>query len=408
MDSESVVTVGPNRKEIGAMAPALLSRPSRRDVLRQVTFGAGVLSSMVSAAAATPSDGLTLRIRGFEIIPVRVPMHERVREAFAEVYRKQGIQRDYYDSTLVKIHTDAGLTGIGDALMNVEDSLGSVPKARAILEGMVGHSPWEFVLDDSLGGTLMAVYDILGQATGLPVSRLFSARPRPRIVQTWWSQCFPPDLMASEAKLGASLGYRVHKVKARPFEDPIAQAEAVCSAVPGDMRVWADANWTWETLERTLEVAKRLAEFPNYFAIESPFGREVIDGYRRLRGKTRLKVAEHLPRDPMPYIREGLLDALVVGGPIGKATVQRALMAEVTGVPLWIEHSILTGVSQVFQAHQTAAFPGIEYAISITHVIQDDLMREQFVMKDGFYTVPTAPGLGVHFDDDAVERYRRG
>ena len=38
----------------------------------------------------------------------------------------------------------------------------------------------------------------------------------------------------------------------------------------------------------------------------------------------------------MPFIREGLLDALVVGGPIGKTTMQRALMAEATGVPLWI------------------------------------------------------------------------
>jgi glucarate dehydratase len=214
--------------------------------------------------------------------------------------------------------------------------------------------------------------------------------------------------MASEARLGASLGYRVHKVKARPFEDPVAQAEAICSAVPRDMRIWADANATWKTVERTVEIAKRLAEFPNYLAIESPFRREFLAGYRQLRGQVPLQVAEHLPREPMPYIREGLLDALVVTGPVGKSTVQRALMAEVTGVPLWIEHSILTGVSQVFQAHQTAAFPGIEYAISITHVIQDDLMREPFTMKDGFYTVPTTPGLGVHLDDEAIERYRRG
>ena len=34
-------------------------------------------------------------------------------------------------------------------------------------------------------------------------------------------------------------------------------------------------------------------------------------------------------------------------------------MAEATGVPLWVEHSIFTGISQVFQAHQAAAFPGI-------------------------------------------------
>ena len=52
-------------------------------------------------------------------------------------------------------------------------------------------------------------------------------------------------------------------------------------------------------------------------------------GYRELKGRSPLSVAEHIPRDPMPFIRKGLLDALVVGGPVGKTAVRRALMAEV-------------------------------------------------------------------------------
>ena len=62
-----------------------------------------------------------MRITRYEVIPVRVPMHERIREPFAAAYRKQGIFRDYYDSTIVKLHTDEGLVGVGDALLDVED-----------------------------------------------------------------------------------------------------------------------------------------------------------------------------------------------------------------------------------------------------------------------------------------------
>ena len=102
----------------------------------------------------------------------------------------------------------------------MEDSLGSVPKAEAICKRLVGRSPWEFLLDDRLGGILMAVYDLIGQAASLPVSKLFAANPKSHIVQTWWSQCFPPGLMASEAKLGYELGYRVHKVKATRLRRP--------------------------------------------------------------------------------------------------------------------------------------------------------------------------------------------
>lgn len=384
---------------------------TRRDSLRVIASvtGLGAVSTALERAnAATPASAAGQRITRYEIIPVRVPMHERIRDVFAKAYRRQGIFRDYYDSTLVKLYTDEGLVGVGDALLSVEDSLGSISRAEGICQRLVGHSPWEFLLDDSLGGVLMAVYDLIGQASGMPVSRLFGNKPKRRIVQTWWSQCLPPDVMASEAKLGYELGYRVHKVKARPFEDPVEQAEAITSAVPPGYRVWADANWTWYSVSRAIDLANHLSRFSEYFAIESPCHRASVDHYRELKQGFPLKLAEHLPSDPMPFIREGLLDALVVGGPIGKTTMQRALMAEVTGVPLWIEHSIFTGISQVFQAHQAAAFPGIEFAISITHVTQDDLMLEPFEMKNGRYTVPTVPGLGVHFNDEAVDKYRRG
>ena len=88
----------------------------------------------------------------------------------------------------------------------------------------------------------MAVYDALGQATGMSACRMFSAKPKPRIVHTWRAHCLPPDLMASEAKLAAGRGDRVHKVKARPWQGPIEQAEAIGAAVPNNYRVWADAT----------------------------------------------------------------------------------------------------------------------------------------------------------------------
>lgn len=384
---------------------------SRRDFLATMAAMGGVGAAHLAMGRvldSTPSTARDQRITRYEIIPVRVPMHDRLRDIFAEVYRKQGINRDYYDSTLVILHTDEGLMGIGDALLNVEDSLGSVPQAEAICQRLIGRSPWEFLLDDSLGGVLMAIYDLIGQASGLPVSRLFSSSPRKQITQSWWSQSFPPELMASEAKLGYDLGYRLHKVKARPFEDPVEQAEAVTSAVPADFRIWADANGTWETVEQSLKFAHRLTRFPQYFAIESPCARYEVGPFRELKGRFPLKLAEHIPGDPMPFIRENLVDAFVVGGPIGKTLTQRALMAEITGIPLWLQHGIFTGVSQAFQAHQTAAFPGIAHAVSITHVIEDSLIIEPFAMKDGYHEVSTAPGLGVHLDEDAVEKYRRG
>ena len=91
---------------------------------------------------------------------------------------------------------------------------------------------------------------------------------------------------------------------------------------------------------------------------------------------------------------------------MGRTLVQRALVAEETRILLWVGHSISSGVNQVFQAHDAAAFPGIEYAISVTHVLEDDLIFEPLEMKEGFHEVPREPGLGVSLDMDAIEKYR--
>ena len=373
---------------------------TRRAVLKSMA-GCAFALPVSRHLAAAPAEIATMRFTSFEVIPTRVPMRERVREAWQQSWFQQDRFQTHHEPVLIKLKTDSGIVGIADSML-------TPAQTRAVGERLVGRSPWKYLFDDNLRGVLVAVCDVAGQALGLPVSRLFATRTRERIVQTYWSQCFKPELMASEAKRGESLGYKVHKVKARPWQDPIEQAAAICDAVGKDFRVWVDANAWWGSVGRTLLIAKRLSEFHNYFAIESPIRRERIDGYRQLKGKVALQVAEHMPSDVMPYLREGLLDALVVGFPMGRTLIQRALMAEVTKVPLWVEHSTRCGINQVFQAHQAAAFPGIEYTISVTHMLEDDFVSEPFTMKDGFYAVPTKPGLGITLDEDAVDRYRIG
>jgi len=352
-----------------------------------------------SVLAAAPASVQKLRFTKYELMPTHVPMAGRLRAAWEESYRLQGRFQTHYDPVFVRLHTDEGITGVGEALVGK-------PQAETILKRMMGRSPWEFLQDDSISGILMAVYDVLGKATGLPACRLLSPNPKPRVFPTWWTHCLPPKLMAAEAKLGASLGYRVHKVKARPWQDPIEQAAAMCAEVPKDYRFWADANSSWTSPSRALHFIRKLAEFPNYFAVESPIAYRDVAGFRTLKGQSPLVVAEHLAPEPMTFVREGLVQAWVIGGPIGRTLAQRALMAEVTGIPLWVEYGIQSGLAQVFQAHHAAAYPGIEYIIAITHCLEDDFMVEPFTMESGYYRVPQKPGLGVTLDENAVEKYR--
>lgn len=372
-----------------------MQKLNRRDLLK-LGAGAGI-------AALTPhqaSAAARMRFSKYEILPTSIPMAERVREAWTESYRLQGTFQTHYSAVFVRLHTDEGLIGTGESLV-------SAAQTETILKRMIGHSPVEYWQDDSIQGVLMAVHDILGQANGISVARLLSSSPKTRIEHTWWTHCLPPQLMASEAKLGASLGYRVHKVKARPWQDPLAQAAAMCEVVPKEYRFWADANSHWGAPTRALHFINELARHPNYFAVESPVQYRNVESFRELKkGKSPLKIAEHMGDDPMTFVNEGLLQAFVIGGPLGRTMAKRALMAEATGVPLWVEYGTQSGIAQVYQAHQAAAYPGIEYCITVTHCLADDCTVEPFKMQSGYYTLPTTPGLGVSLDMAAVEKYR--
>ncbi len=77
---------------------------TRRDILTGLASfgGLGIVHTALGRAhGSTSALGASQRITRYEIIPVRVPMHERVRDIFPAVFRKQGLNSDFYDSTLV-------------------------------------------------------------------------------------------------------------------------------------------------------------------------------------------------------------------------------------------------------------------------------------------------------------------
>lgn len=338
-----------------------MTKPNRRCLLQYLaTLGTAAAGSAYEAAAASPASVTGMRISRYEIIPTHVPWDERVREMAIRNWRRENMDVPYSPHTIVKLYTDEGLIGIGEG------------GSEALLKRMVGHSPWEFFFNDTIGGAQTAIYDLLGKATGLPVCRLISPNPKKRIIQAYWSLSYPPDMIAQEAKRGADQGYRVHKVKIRPWEDPVAQAHAIFSVVPSGYRVWGDANHFWGSVARTLHYATKLAEIPGYFGLESPL--RSTEEYRQLRGKVPLRLAEHWGLvDPMLAAREGLLDANISASPtFGRTIFGQNAFAQMYHIPLWDESSCWSGIGLAVQAHQAAAYPGIEFTINAAVTAEED------------------------------------
>src|ERR1017187_3660882 len=208
-----------------------MNMSTRRNWMKR-TAAAGLGLGWVRPEVAQAAAPHKLKITRSEAFGLRIPFNERVRENMLENYRRENIERIYMP-WIMKIYTDAGLIGLGESEFD----------PRAHLQAMQGHDVWEFVNDQTVGpGIMIAIYDLVAQAAGIPVCKLFSPEPRKLIQHTWWSHSLRPALLREETKRGMELGYRVHKIKARPYEDPIEQVAAMAEVAPHDYEIYIDAN----------------------------------------------------------------------------------------------------------------------------------------------------------------------
>ncbi|MCZ2148578.1 MAG: mandelate racemase/muconate lactonizing enzyme family protein [Bryobacterales bacterium] len=370
---------------------------NRRNWIRNApALGFGLGAAYAPAAAPR----FKLKITRVEAFGLRIPFNDRVRDNMHENYRRENIDRPDYRPWIVRIHTDEGLAGLGE----------SAHDPRSYLSALKGRSAYEFLNNGALTpGLMIAVYDLVAQAGGVPISKLFSPKPRPTVQATWWSHCLRPPLLASEARRGVELGYEVHKIKTRRYEDPVEQMAAVAAVVPHDYQIYLDANGSFGSAGKTLTVMDSLRRFEQVKGIEQPIAHEDLVGYRQIRRGLPFRLAVHYEAvDVRSFLLESLCDAFVVEDwKWGPALNEKSELCRLTGQNLWVENGLYSGISQVFQAHQCSALPNVEFTISLTHIGEDDIVEEPFtVEKGGFYRIPTKPGLGVTLDQKALDKYR--
>ncbi|MDA0334870.1 MAG: mandelate racemase/muconate lactonizing enzyme family protein [bacterium] len=300
-------------------------------------------------------------------------------------------------TTIYRVYTDEDLVGLGEgAALDKEQ-----------LAGYIGHSPFEYIMDDSVGPLQIAFYDLMGQALDLPLARVIGPA-RDRAPLAWWSHCFPPDVLQSEAQRAQALGYRVHKFKRRAHTDVVAQIAAIAAVTPDDYEITIDANETFGTVERALDVCARLKKFPQLHCLESPIEQSDIAGYRRLHAELGLPLAHHIGTpDVVEALYCGVYDYFILGATIA-ATVRSGAIANTRNKPFWMQlGGDGTDISTLFMLHLAAAVPNATKGhVSMQHLQTDILLTEPLQVVDGEVMIPQTPGLGGTLNMDVVDKYR--
>lgn len=346
---------------------------------------------------------------------------------------------------VVRVRTDAGITGYADietqphvAQAIVEaPSEGVTPGFQGLKSVLVGEDPleverlWRKMYMASvyygrrgaaiqvISGIDIALWDIMGKATGKPIYKLLGGGYRDRI-RAYASTLFRPTpaAMAEACRRYLDQGFTAVKFGWGVFgENPRLDVELVESArrALGDEHdLLIDTGWyIHRTAKEAIALVGRLAPYRPFF-IEELLHPEDYDGYGQVAGAVETLIAcgeqESTEWGFRALIERGKIDVVQPDiSRCGGLTVARKI-AHMTDLHnrLCIPHSWTSDLLTAASLHLNAFLHRsvfIEFNVT-TGPLSREICLNPIQMKDGFVAVPQGPGLGVEVDEAALERLR--
>ncbi|MBI2191118.1 MAG: hypothetical protein HYU36_03900 [Planctomycetes bacterium] len=344
-----------------------------------------------------------MKITRIDCFRVFVPWQASYREAMADWRARMNTTPEEEDSyVLVRVHTDEGLTGLGEG----DRDLGVIQREAS---SYVGRNPLE-LMPWKLGRPWAhAFFDLQGKALGVPFHRLIGTPVHDRVPMAYWSPYETPHKTAKHAEEGARRGFKVHKIKARPW-DAVDQVKAMTAAAGPDYAIRIDPNCTFEQPSVAIRIARQVEGY-RVECLEDPVTQDRVEWNRLIREKTTVPVALHSsqPQNVWRHLTAGAIDYLNVGGSL-ETLFRAAHLAEAAGVPVWLQiEGHCYDIQAAFNVHVNAVIPNAVLPQDTLPFLREaSIVTEPLWPTDGFVKVPEKPGLGVDLDENAAERYRVG
>ena len=348
------------------------------------------------------------------------------------------------DALIVRVHTDAGISGLGEVDSSPLAAKGAIegPYSHTVTSGLrdlvVGQDPfetekiWHRMYAGNLyggrrgagfhamSGIDIALWDIKGKALGMPVWKLLGGGFRERI-RCYASSLWGPTPAATRdlARRYADRGFNAVKFG----WEPMGRDEATDIALVREARkglgdapdLLVDAGLAWDA--KTAIRRARAFEEHRIFWLEEPLMPDNYDGYRRLSEAVDTRIAageEESGRTSfLELMDRGRVDVVQVdltrAGGFTEA-VKIASLAHDRGLPV-ANHGFTTYINVAAALHFLNAVPNAliaEYVAEEETTLRDRITRQRILARDGMLTIPTEPGLGVDLDEEAVRALRVG
>jgi galactonate dehydratase len=375
---------------------------TRRDFLRVGFAGLAATAlpfsfscSGLRVGAGTPRRDYT--IEAIDRVTVRLPYRDAPRRAMDR-------ELPHWRYTeIFEVRLLSGAVGLGETLLYYTwGATGDDDVQRAL-----GKNAVDLMWDDSLGaGLQIALFDAVARTADVPVHRLLGRQVHESTPLSWWNIDTSVEDMASECLEAYKSGYMSYKTKGRPWFDVWKQVDAAAKVVPEAFKIDMDFNDTLLDAERGIPILKDLEKYPQIDIYETPIPQSDVEGNRRIREATRVKIGLHYGTpSPRVVVEKGVCDGFVIGGGASRVMTQGSFSAQV-GMPFWLQ-LVGTGITAAWSLHFGAVLSHATWpAVNCHQLYTHQLLKAPLVVEKGFAKVPTGPGLGYELDRDAVARFR--
>lgn len=341
------------------------------------------------------------------------------------------------DSVLVRVRTEDGLEGVGEADSSPEvvkaiiDAPFSHNIACGLREILVGENPLEherlwqkmyrrtmYFGRTSVGITAMAavdmaLWDLKGKHFGEPIHRLLGGKQHSRI-KAYASILFGKDGKATRdiGRRWIDAGYRAVKFGWEPMgPNEAVDLELVRGAREGvgdDSDLLIDAGCVWDA-RTALRRAERFAEY-NIGWLEEPLREDDIDGYVWLRNRSPVPIASGEGECGREAFRQ-LIDKRALD--VYQVDLSRCGFTDAAFIRSRVEEIGARLCNHCYTSPLTVAaslhwLSTCRDAFLFEDCVEDTPLRNELTVekvqaKDGWITVPDGPGLGVTLDEDFVK-----
>jgi L-alanine-DL-glutamate epimerase-like enolase superfamily enzyme len=366
-----------------------------------------------------------------------------------KITRTSALLLQEFPWVLVKVETDAGLTGIGEAYhgAGVHQIVVDPRLQRALLDqnpcnvdklfrdmmgSMSASGYYQGAVMSAISGIEMALWDIAGQAFEVPIWQLLGGKFRDRI--RVYNDCHAgdsetPEAYATRAKEVESRGFDAIKFDIDPLpsrrdaynrcisNDDIAHYVEVVTAIreslDSNTDLAIDAHWAYAPVD-ILKIAYAFEDL-DLLWLEDPIPAENIAALARVKEATRTPICtgENF------YTRFGFRELIqaqaadIISPDLAKAGGllegrRIADLADMYYIPL-APHNICGPIGTYAACHVCAAVPNflaLEFH-HLDHPFWNDLVLEGPLIEEGHIEVSQRPGLGLTLNEEVARQYIR-